>query len=226
MKLDENVEVDAFIHLKGSSVDTLSSELVNSFHDLFESKPEFDAIICANGGFAMDSDDLADKLMEMNYNPVAAACSDQVLPYVTPDSGLFVAFGATAARGPPEHDEVSPMKKYIQSKRKVHYLVQALGSMTGKGLKKSKSHEVIQQRKIFHSLDELTAIAILPTTLDTAINRKAMNPSEEDLEDWTKLDEVAKQIVSWMEMEYLRPHSGGLIKCVTSKGETEFIISR
>ena len=222
--MNDKVNVDAFIYLKGVSINAISSELENSFHDLFESKPEFDAIICANGGFAMDTDALSEKMMEMNYNPVAAACSEQILPYIAPDNELFVAFGATAANNPV--DDASPMKKYIKSKRKVHDHIQKLGNMTGKALQKSKGVNIAQQRKIFKCLHELTALAVLPSTLDTEINRKAMNPSKEDLEEWTKLEEVAEEIGTWMKMEDLRPHSGGLIKCVTKNGESDFIISR
>lgn len=53
-----------------------------------------------------------------------------------------------------------------------------------------------------------------------------MNPSKKDLEEWTKLEEVAEEIGTWIKMEDLRPHSGGLIKCVTKNGESDFIISR
>jgi hypothetical protein len=98
--------------------------------------------------------------------------------------------------------------------------------MTGKALQKSKGVNIAQQRKIFKCLHELTALAVLPSTLDTEINRKAMNPSKEDLEEWTKLEEVAEEIGTWIKMEDLRPHSGGLIKCVTKNGESDFIISR
>ena len=49
----------------------------------------------------MDTDVLSEKMMEMNY-------SEQILPYIAPDNGLFVAFGATAANTPV--DDASPMK--------------------------------------------------------------------------------------------------------------------
>jgi hypothetical protein len=44
IKMNDKVNVDAFIYLKGVSINAISSELENSFHDLFESKPEFDEI--------------------------------------------------------------------------------------------------------------------------------------------------------------------------------------
>jgi hypothetical protein len=220
----DKMETDAFISLKGGDADAISAQLENGFLDLFESKPEFDAIICANGGFAMDTDNLSGKMMNMNFDPTAAACSGQILPYMTEYNGLFVAFGAVAAQTPVDDD--SPMKAYIHSKKEVHDLIQNLGSITGKALQNQKGAHVAQQRKIFKCLDELTAVAILPSTLDTEMNRKSMDPSPEDLEGWTKLEDVAKEIGNWIEIEDLRPHSGALIKCVTEKSETDFIISR
>lgn len=216
--------VDAFISLRGGNAEVVSEDLVKGFQDLFDSKPEFDALICANGGFAMDNSDAAEGLMEMNFEPCAAACSAAILDYISDDEALFVAFGATLALK--EVDSDSPMKKYIESKRDVHELVQRLGSATGKAIKKSKRMENVELRKRYRCLSGLTAVAILPSTLDTETNRKAMKPSEEELGRWTKLDQIAREIGTWMKLKDLRPSSGHLIKCVTEDGMTDFIIAR
>ena len=233
VNMNDKVDVDAFIKLNvGGSVDQISSELENGFKDLFESKPEFDHIICANGGFSMDingdgnsgdSDNVFGNMLEMNYNPTAAACSEAILPFITTENGLFVAFGAMAARDP--LDDNSLMKGYIKSKKEVHGLIERVGKMTGQALKKSKGLHITQNRRKFQCLHELTALAILPSTLDTPANRDAMNPSNEELNQWTKLDDVAKEILTWIDMEDLRPHSGSFLKCVTTDRQTEFIMT-
>jgi NAD(P)-dependent dehydrogenase (short-subunit alcohol dehydrogenase family) len=220
----EQKGVDAFISLRGGNAEVISEDLIKGFQNLFDSKPEFDALICANGGFAMDDSDEAENLMAMNFEPCAAACSAAILDYISEDEALFVAFSATLALK--EIDDDSPMKKYIESKRDVHELVQRLGSATGKALRKSKRMEDIDLRKRYPCLNKLTAIGILPSTLDTESNREAMKPSDEELERWTKLEQIAREIGTWMELKDLRPSSGNLVKCVTKDGMTDFIIAR
>jgi len=230
-----NSNVDGFIPLKGgrgSTIEEINDELENGLEEMFEAPPLFDAVICANGGFAMDDDDdddeddtggSADNMMETNYYPVVAA--SQLLPFITPHAGLFIAFGAVAALAHPS-DEDSPMQQYIQSKDHVHSLIQNMGSVSGKAMHKSKKQEVIQLMRKYKCLPALTAVAILPSTLDTEMNRQVMNPSQEDLEGWTRLEDVAGEIGRWMMMEDLRPFSGSLVKCVTKGGKTDFVISR
>eukprot|EP00979_Chaetoceros_neogracilis_P003047 scaffold519_cov156-Chaetoceros_neogracile.AAC.1 len=116
----EHKGVDAFISLRGGNAEVISEDLIKGFQNLFDSKPEFDALICANGGFAMDDSDEAENLMAMNFEPCAAACSAAILDYISEDEALFVAFSATLALK--EIDDDSPMKKYIESKRDVHEL--------------------------------------------------------------------------------------------------------
>lgn len=65
-------------------------------------------------------------------------------------------------------------------------------------------------------MDTLSAIGILPTTIDTPSNRNAMEHA--DFDEWTKPEDIAKEIVTWMESPELRPHSGSLVKAVTIKG--------
>mmetsp|Transcript_27412 Transcript_27412/g.40609 ORF Transcript_27412/g.40609 Transcript_27412/m.40609 type:complete len:290 (+) Transcript_27412:171-1040(+) len=221
----DQTNVNAFILLQGGgNAESVSEDLVKGFQDLFDSKPEFDALICANGGFAMDDDAKAEMMMDMNFEPCAAACSDAILNYISDDEALFVAFGATAALDDIDRD--SPMKKYIASKRDVHDLIQRVGSTSGKALKKSKRIDDVELRTRYRCLNKLTAVAILPSTLNTEANRNAMKPSKEELRRWTKPDDIAREIGTWMKMKDLRPSSGGLIKCVTEDGMTDFMISR
>jgi hypothetical protein len=222
---DQN-NTDSFILLRGGNAESISEDLVKGFQDLFDSKPEFDALICANGGFAMDDDAKAEMMMDMNFEPCAAACSDAILDYISDDEALFVAFGATAALSLDDIDRDSSMKKYIASKQDVHELIQRVGSASGKALRKSKRIGDVELRTRYRCLNKLTAVAILPSTLNTEANRNAMKPSEEELGRWTELDDIAREIGTWMKMKDLRPSSGSLIKCVTEDGMTDFLISR
>jgi hypothetical protein len=218
------VPVDSFIQLEKGSSDELGDCLLKGFRDIFQTKPEFDVIICANGGFATDENPISDELMAMNYNPIAAMSCQMMLPFISSKEALFVAFGAVAALR--QVDDNSQMKKYIASKTLVHDHIQRLGSITGKSLRPSKRLEDIVMRKQFLCLHNLTAIAILPSILDTVTNRELMNPSNLDLQHWNKMDDIAEEISKWIRIKELRPSSGSLIKCVTENGLTDFIISR
>jgi hypothetical protein len=65
-------------------------------------------------------------------------------------------------------------------------------------------------RQHMEALDSLTVVGILPTTIDTQANRRAM--PEGNFEQWTKPSDIAKEIKTWVETPALRPHSGALVK--------------
>lgn len=221
---EKDSDVDIFIPLQGGDAQSISEDLIDGFQRTFTSNPMFDVMICTNGGFAMDTDQKADKMDSMNFEPVAAVVCDALLKQISRDDALLVAFGSTAALA--DIDENSPMKKYLRSKKDVHEIIQRIGSSTLKAVKKSKRRDDIELRKRYDCLAKLSAVAILPTTLDTAANRQAMKPSEEELEKWTKLEDVAGEICKWVKIKELRPSSGSLISCRTEDGITEFVISR
>ena len=221
---EKDSDVDIFIPLQGGDAQSISEDLIDGFQRTFTSNPMFDVMICANGGFAMDTDQEADKMDSMNFEPVASVVCDALLKQISRDDALLVAFGSTAALA--DIDENSPMKKYLRSKKDVHEIIQRIGSSTLKAVKKSKRRDDIELRKRYDCLAKLSAVAILPTTLDTAANRQAMKPSEEELEKWTKLEDVALEICKWVKIKELRPSSGSLISCRTEDGITEFVISR
>lgn len=216
--------IDSFIEIEKDSPDKVSDCLLRGFREVFPTKPEFDVVICANGGFATDENPISDELIAMNYYPLEAMTSKVMLPFISSKEALLVAFGAAAARR--QVSENSRMKTYIASKVLVHDHIQRLGSITGKALRPSKRFQDVLLRKQFQCLHKLTAVAILPSTLDTETNRKLMNPSDQDLQSWTKMDDIAEEISKWITMKQLRPSSGSLVKCVTENGLTDFVISR
>jgi dihydropteridine reductase len=124
------------------------------------------------------------------------------------DGGLFVAIGATAALGP-----TPGMLGYGLSKASTHHFIQTVGELT------SNSVTTKSRRKLARQIRQdndgalntgMTIIGILPTTIDTPMNRQAM--PDADFSQWTKSLDIAKQIGTWMEKPVLRPHSGSLIK--------------
>jgi dihydropteridine reductase len=134
---------------------------------------------------------------------------------------LFVAIGATAALS-----TTPGMLAYGLSKVATHHFVQTLGETTGKSTT-TRSKRLKAKRLRSHSeyLDTLSVVGILPTTIDTPSNRKAM--PEANFNDWTKPTDIAKEIGTWIETPPLRPHSGSLVKVHPAKdGGVVFTLAR
>ena len=128
-------------------------------------------------------------------------------------AGLFVAIGSAPALA-----STPGMLAYGLSKAGTHHFIQTLGETTGKALTtKSKRQKARRLRKDSQYLDTLSVISILPTTLDTPNNRKAM--PDANFDDWTKPLDIAKELGFWIETPQLRPHSGSLVKVHPAKGE-------
>ncbi|KAL3907637.1 MAG: hypothetical protein SGARI_003443 [Bacillariaceae sp.] len=126
------------------------------------------------------------------------------------NDGLMVAIGATPALG-----TTPGMMGYGLSKVSTHHFVQTLGDMTKKSVTSKTKRKVA--RRLRHDLsggqgdsylNSLNVIGILPTTIDTPMNREAM--PQADFSQWTKSVDIAKEIGSWIEQPALRPHSGSL----------------
>lgn len=233
--------LDAFVqldmnHTNSSSMEELSRVLKDSVAELFdpedEEAPLLDAIICANGGFAMDelgnNAHVHDQMMKVNYYPTLAAaelCKD----YMTDEDGLFVAFGAVAACiNPVDARNMCGISAYTQSKNAVHHLIYSMGLLTGKkrlSQKKTTDDFKIQSLNVHRYLNELSVVGILPAMLDTPANRISMGMEDGD-DSWTNVEDIAKEIGTWMDVPDLRPHSGALIKVITENGQTDFILHR
>lgn len=69
---------------------------------------------------------------------------------------------------------------------------------------------------------DATALALLPITLDTPMNRKWMPNA--DHSTWTSLEFVASLLLKWSVSGQDRPKSGSLVQLVTKGGETELVI--
>lgn len=180
---------------------------------------------------AVEYSENIERMLYMNLYPVLAAsyaskhfmstgCGDDE----EDSGGLFVAIGATAAlNGTPG------MLGYGLSKVATHHFVQTLGETTGKAATTKTKRKRARSLRVGSSstyLNRLSVIGILPSTIDTPANRRAM--PDGDFKGWTKSIDIAKEIGLWMRQPALRPHSGSLIKVHPALREdgAEFIVVR
>lgn len=118
------------------------------------------------------------------------------------------------------------MLGYGMSKAALHHLVQSLGETTGKAVTtRTRRQKARKLRKDSEYMDTLSVVGILPTTIDTPSNRKAMPHA--DVNEWTKAKDIAAEVGKWIENPPLRPHSGGLVKVHPVKsGGAKFTLVR
>lgn len=159
------------------------------------------AVICVAGGWAGGnaSKDLSKQTDLMWRQSVWSSTISATIAakYLTP-GGLLALTGAKAAlEGTPS------MIGYGLAKAAVHQLTKSLGAKDS-GLP-----------------DGSLAVAILPVTLDTEMNRKWMPKA--DFGSWTPLSFVAQLFDKWIKGEE-RPASGSLVALVTKDNVTELIV--
>ncbi|KAG7252116.1 LOW QUALITY PROTEIN: hypothetical protein CRUP_019533 [Coryphaenoides rupestris] len=94
--------------------------------------------------------------------------------------------------------------------------------MVGYGMAKAAVHQLCRSLAEKNSglPADATAVAILPVTLDTPMNRKFM--PDADFGSWTPLDYVSETFFSWAS-GVDRPASGSLVQLVTAGGTTEAV---
>ena len=235
-------------------LDELSSNNHSGGDDDADGGLKLDAIICASGGWegdppsinvdALKSEldptdsmeekmliadarahgDAVERMMKMNLYPVLAA--GRAMDRYMASQGLFVAFGAAAALAP-----TPSMYGYGAAKAAVHHYIQTLGASsgpkTGVGHKAQRQKASIALRRDREYLDDLTALAILPSMLDTPNNRRFAEP-DADFDTWTKPEVIAREVATWLGKPYLRPNSGALIKVQSGKkgGDAVFNLVR
>ncbi|XP_068239588.1 dihydropteridine reductase [Palaemon carinicauda] len=95
--------------------------------------------------------------------------------------------------------------------------------MIGYGIAKAAIHQLTKSLAEENSglPSGATAIAILPITLDTPMNRKWMAGA--DFSTWTSLDFIAALFLKWTKGND-RPKTGSLVKMITKDNKTELIM--
>jgi dihydropteridine reductase len=163
-----------------------------------------DFIFCAAGGWAggtvasPDGLDSIDQMWQMCVQSAATAA--HIGSQALSPNGLLVFTGATAALTP---SCTAGMIGYGMSKAATHHLVQSLGSGEDTGLP-----------------PDATVLGILPTTIDTPMNRKFM--ADADFSTWTPTDEIAGQLFGWSTGTIALPETGTLMVMETEENKTEW----
>ncbi|XP_029918283.1 quinoid dihydropteridine reductase a [Myripristis murdjan] len=98
------------------------------------------------------------------------------------------------------------------------------GGMIGYGMAKAAVHQLCQSLAGKNSgmPAGAAAVAILPVTLDTPMNRKFM--PDADFSSWTPLEYIADLFYGWAS-GVDRPASGSLMQLLTSGGETQAVVA-
>lgn len=102
--------------------------------------------------------------------------------------------------------------------------LQGTTGMIGYGMAKAAVHQLTQSLagKDSGLPASATAVALLPVTLDTPMNRKWM--AKADKSTWTPLEFVAQTLMKWVKGEE-RPASGSLVQLLTKDGATELKVA-
>ncbi|XP_054855869.1 dihydropteridine reductase [Eublepharis macularius] len=197
--LAENDEASANIVVKTSDSFLEQADQVTEDVGKLLGDKKVDAILCVAGGWAGGS--AKAKSLYKNSDLMwkqsvwTSTISSHLATKHLKEGGLLTLTGAKAAlAGTPG------MIGYGMAKGAVHQLCQSLAGANS-GLPPGSA-----------------AVAILPVTLDTPMNRKSM--PDADFSSWTPLDFIAETFHDWVTGKN-RPGSGSLIQVVTTGGKTE-----
>jgi dihydropteridine reductase len=245
-ELSNSWELDGFIALpENAELPQFATKLVKGVHEYLQESDHaeragIDVIVVASGGWESDpkqepprkkkdlpllpDEELALfessaqryaesvlRMRRMNLDPVIAA--GFVAQHMSSnENGLMVVMGASAALSP-----TPGMMGYGLAKVATHYLVQTLGLITAEGNSLERRALRTEAQAVPQIHPYMTVVSILPQTIDTPNNRRAMPNGKFHL--WTKPVDIAKEIGKWAENPALRPHSGSLVKVFTQPGE-------
>lgn len=154
-----------------------------------------DIIICVAGGWkggSIEDKNFIQSVQEMwECNVASSALAASFLPHLKA-GGLAIFTSAKAS-------------------------LSACPSMTAYGMAKSSVNSLVKSCAA-HLGDRAYIIGILPETLDTEANRKAM-PGQ-DPANWTPLPTICDLIFKWTAKDVERPISGSLVTIITRNGVT------
>ncbi|ETL33977.1 hypothetical protein F441_16197 [Phytophthora nicotianae CJ01A1] len=156
-------------------------------------------VVCTAGGWAGGSIRDADSLINLgemhSKNLESAFLATYLASHLLVPGGLLVLTGATAA-------------------------LQATPGMVSYGAIKAATHHLIASAAT-ELPEESSVLGVLPTTIDTPMNRKFM--ADADFSTWTKAEDIAEKILEWSNTTYAsRPPSGHLITATTVNNTTSW----
>ncbi|XP_062864592.1 dihydropteridine reductase [Trichomycterus rosablanca] len=197
--MNANEEADANVSVQTTDSFNEQADKVTADVGALLGERKVDAILCVAGGWAGGS--AKAKAMYKNSDLMwkqsvwTSAISGHLATKHLKEGGLLTLTGASAALGP-----TPGMVGYGMAKAAVHQLCRSLGGDKS-GLPAGAS-----------------AVAVLPVTLDTPMNRQFM--PDADVSSWTPLDFVAELFYKWATGEG-RPPSGTLMQLITTDGRTD-----
>lgn len=199
MNPNESADINITVPINGTWLQQ-EEHVVNELGAALQGQ-KVNAVICVAGGWAGGNaaKDLSKQTELMWKQSVwsSTIASTLAAKYLIP-GGLLALTGAKAAlEGTPG------MIGYGLAKAAVHQLTKSLGAKDS-GLP-----------------EDSLAVAILPVTLDTEMNRKWMPKA--DFGSWTPLTFVAQLFDKWIKGDE-RPPSGSLVTLVTKNNVTELIV--
>ncbi|XP_075401135.1 dihydropteridine reductase [Tenrec ecaudatus] len=195
----ENEEASASVVVQMTDSFTEQAEQVTTEVGKLLGDEKVDAILCVAGGWA--GGNAKSKSLFKNCDLMwkqsmwTSTISSHLATKHLKEGGLLTLAGAKAAL-----DGTPGMIGYGMAKGAVHQLCQSLAGK-GSGMPSGSA-----------------AIAVLPVTLDTPMNRKSM--PEADFSSWTPLDFLVETFQDWISGKN-RPSPGSLIQVVTVGGKTE-----
>ncbi|KAG2521468.1 hypothetical protein BBO99_00007186 [Phytophthora kernoviae] len=174
-----------------------SDGTIFDFHS--EKYGKMNTVVCTAGGWAGGSIRDLDSLVNLGEmhakNTESAFLATYLASHLLAPGGLLVLTGATAA-------------------------LQATPGMVSYGVTKAATHHLVASA-VSEFPEDSTVLAILPSTIDTPMNRKFM--ADADFSSWTKAEDIAEKILEWSEAPTAaRPPSGHLITAITANNATSW----
>jgi NAD(P)-dependent dehydrogenase (short-subunit alcohol dehydrogenase family) len=162
---------------------------VEGCHRAAERSRPVDVLVHVMGGFAggtpvgETTDDMWNRMMDLNLNSAFYLIREVLPPMLEAGSGRIVAVGSRTGVEP-----AANLSAYAVSKAALHMLIRTVAlEVAGSGV---------------------TANAVLPSTIDTAANRKAMPRA--DFTKWVKPEAIAEVIV-WLASSQAAEVNGALV---------------
>lgn len=196
-----NEEADENVLVKMSESFTEQAAQVTTDVSVLLGEQKVDAILCVAGGWAggncVSKDLYKNSDLMWKQSVWTSTISSHLAALHLKPGGLLTLAGAKAA-------------------------LSGTGGMLGYGMAKAAVHQLCQSLAAKNSgmPSGATAVAILPVTLDTPMNRKFMPNADHSA--WTPLEYIAELFFNWA-TGVERPASGSLMQLTTSAGETQAV---
>eukprot|EP00801_Mesodinium_rubrum_P009103 Mrub_09133.p1 GENE.Mrub_09133~~Mrub_09133.p1 ORF type:complete len:251 (+),score=40.41 Mrub_09133:2-754(+) len=190
--INQNSHKQNYIQIADNTFTSIGTQMI---HDIL-SDLKFDSMICTAGGFDMcnfDSDDLFpiyNKLKKQNV--YSSLLLSNLATKFLKEKGMVMFTGADAVYTDPK-PELLP---YILTKTATHTISYLLEAEREKG-----------DGLVPH---DSSVITILPTVLDTEVNRQVMQGNEEMIGKMVHPEGIAKYVYEWSEHSN-RPRSGSFV---------------